>query len=502
MMDDKDGEISPEKVEGAAAETPSTSRTLRRAVDDEITLLIREEGDEASTAGPAEPHDEVEAAGVQDFLWPWEADGARRAEKEGRQRDQDRRSWEGPSRRMEAGNRATGEQTTIRSSEQTTIRPSGRSSAETLPWMGGRASLPGSPERERRRLDSRGQTTRRPTKMGDKQEELGVRRPDPAVEEALAAAVARLGLAADGDGEKPVCAAPSAGPPTEKGEGEWKSGVQKLVVKPTKFDGSTDLCDYLNHFDLCIKANSWGEEQAGMFLGLSLAGPARRLLTGRKPATADGYKDLRKALVERFEPTNQEETYKAFLRTRVRKTGEGLQDLQEDLTKYTRLAYPEADARTADTLVLDRFLLCLDGELRQWVYQSQPRDLQTAVMTAVGAEAYLRTDADRRQKVRTADATVSEHMKSSAEQTGRLTQMVQALVKRVEATEGGQPQAQAKKGKPTTRTTACYGCGEEGHFRRDCTTVPYPSSQTTGGTNPPAGPVAASGTEAGRPTGN
>ena len=103
-----------------------------------------------------------------------------------------------------------------------------------------------------------------------------------------------------------------------------------------------------------MKVNGWDAQQAGMFLGLSLAGPARRLLTGRTPATVAGYVELRQALVERFEPTNQEETYKAFLRTRVRKPEEGLQALQEDLMKYPRLAYPEADARTTDTLVLDQ----------------------------------------------------------------------------------------------------------------------------------------------------
>ena len=34
----------------------------------------------------------------------------------------------------------------------------------------------------------------------------------------------------------------------------------------------------------------------------------------------------------------------------MRKPEEGLQALQEDLMKFTRLAYPEADARTTDTL--------------------------------------------------------------------------------------------------------------------------------------------------------
>ena len=258
--------------------------------------------------------------------------------------------------------------------------------------------------------------------------------------------------------------------------GPYLGNRGKPVSKPTKYDGSTDLTDYLNHFDLCIGLNGWGPEEAGMFLGLSLAGPARRLLTGRKPATREGYEDLRRALIERFEPTNQEETYKAFLRTRQRRENEGLQALQEELMKYTRLAYPEADAKTTDTLVLDRFLMCLDPRLRQWVYQSSPKNLQAAVMTAVGAEAYLKNDAEPSTKVRAADATVNERLSTNNDRMDRLALAVEALLRREERSTGVQG-----TGKRRVASSACYGCGQEGHFKREC---PNPATQgaTTGRT--------------------
>ena len=138
--------------------------------------------------------------------------------------------------------------------------------------------------------------------------------------------------------------------------------------------------------------NEWDEAAAGTYLGLSLDGPALKLLEGKRVTTAAGYTALREALVSHYEPTNQTHTYKALLRTRQRKPGESLQTLQLELSKIMRMAYPEADAKTIDALVLDRFLSILgDGRLRMWVYQSKPANCHDAVMTALGAEAYLAT---------------------------------------------------------------------------------------------------------------
>ena len=92
------------------------------------------------------------------------------------------------------------------------------------------------------------------------------------------------------------------------------------------------------------------------------------------------------------------------------------------------------------------------------MYQSQPKDLQAAVMTAVGAEAYLRTDANCQQKVRAADTSVAEYLMTNSDRLDKLAAAVEQLAKR--------PETGGPKRKWTGGTT-CFSCGQEGHFKRE-----------------------------------
>ena len=49
-----------------------------------------------------------------------------------------------------------------------------------------------------------------------------------------------------------------------------ESNFAKPVVMPFKYDGTGDLDDYLEHFELCATVNGWTPGQAGAFLGVSL----------------------------------------------------------------------------------------------------------------------------------------------------------------------------------------------------------------------------------------
>ena len=186
--------------------------------------------------------------------------------------------------------------------------------------------------------------------------------------------------------------------------------MAKPIFTPGKYDGTGHLTEYLAHFDLCRRANGWDMEQAGVFLGLSLMGVARRLLEAVEPAMEGGYLALRRALEDRFQPKNQGAMYKAILRAKERLPGECLQAHAEDIERYTRLAYPKADLMTIDVMAKDRFIESLrDTQLQYWIFQSKPETIRQAVQVALEAEACMRPQGHP-AKARVAGATMAEQL--------------------------------------------------------------------------------------------
>ena len=266
--------------------------------------------------------------------------------------------------------------------------------------------------------------------------------------------------------------------------------MEKPVFMPSKYDGQAHLAEYLAHFDLCRIASQWDDRKAGVFLGLSLTGVARRILSGIDPTTC-GFEKLRAALVARFQPPNQAAMYKAMLRSKERGKGECLQTHAEEIERYTRLAYPQADIATVDVMAKDKFIDSLkDQQLQFWIHQSQAKSLLDAVQVGLHAEACMRPHGNS-QIVRATAQTMGENLETVSKEAQKervenakfRDTVIAALASNGRPTPGGTGTGSAGRGNGNGRwsqdrasrpriplaETRCYHCAALGHQRQNCT---------------------------------
>ena len=95
-------------------------------------------------------------------------------------------------------------------------------------------------------------------------------------------------------------------------------------------------------------------------LASALRGQAQSILSDLLPEHRKSFPHLVESFTLRFEPDNQNEVYRAQLKTLVRKRDEDLGSLAQDIARLDRKAYPSTSLAARDKLTVDSFLDALN----------------------------------------------------------------------------------------------------------------------------------------------
>jgi hypothetical protein len=158
-------------------------------------------------------------------------------------------------------------------------------------------------------------------------------------------------------------------------------------VRLGNYSGDKCLETFLAKFENMSTYLNWSEKDRLFHLKASLDGPAGQVLWDM--GSQSSVDDVIRLLRSRFGTDNQAERFRAELRARRRRKGEGLQSLYNDICRLVALAFPGPTNPTVQVVGRDAFLDALDDQkLRVKVFEREPQTLEAALSIASKLEAY------------------------------------------------------------------------------------------------------------------
>ncbi|KAM3623655.1 uncharacterized protein V6R79_013858 [Siganus canaliculatus] len=249
------------------------------------------------------------------------------------------------------------------------------------------------------------------------------------------------------------------------------------ILRPGQYDGTTPWKEFLHKFESCAEANHWSERTMAVHLKFCLVGAAGAIVQRNPQSFQWDYSRLVEEMEMAYGPSSEHAAAVAIeLRQRVRKLGEALHVLRDDIYDKVSAAYSDRTEAEQDAIGVEVFTNTVgDAEIVQKLLEQRPRTL---------AQAY--DIARRHETTKRAAAYVTGLMHSGAhsmtERRPRAAVVREVTEARVE-TAASSPAATWEPRPPNTHYSPrhwrshkdinrdevrCHNCSGLGHMKRDC----------------------------------
>ena len=231
-----------------------------------------------------------------------------------------------------------------------------------------------------------------------------------------------------------------------------------------------------------------------------LTGQSPKVLSSIPESLIGDYETVRSTLEKRFSPPHRENVFRAVFRRRKWEACERLMDYGSDVMRLPQRAYSEFSYDALDQVAQEQFISGLpDVEMKRFVDLRGPHSLGEAVSLATRFESFelsenstgFNSPLEAKGKTRSAPVQAATETPSSIEsQLSKFSsgiemrmavfdQKMAAFDARLDAMKAGSKEpertfspgnnyARQPKSPPQGRLGNCYGCGQPGHFKRNC----------------------------------
>ena len=241
-------------------------------------------------------------------------------------------------------------------------------------------------------------------------------------------------------------------------------------AKPTEYDGTEDLENYLCQVDTMARVQKWTNEEKSMMLKSAMKGRACAAVCD---ARDDSYPSLVAAL--RAEISETREMYNSQLKQRRQQKDETLTALARDIKHLAALAYGKDKLTDNDFTIRDCFIDAIkERGIRQKVRDGGPKTFADAVDLGKRLVFNQTIEDDRVRQVEEVPTTPTPPVLDFSRQMADLDERIKKLgdleVKQKQGRDkkkGGPRSPRSPRGKPR-KPLVCYYCRLEGHIQRYC----------------------------------